>query len=393
MPAAGSHGPLPFPAGPSAHPFHVMAKPGGAGCNLECSYCYYLEKSALYPGRGFPRMSEAVLEAYVRNLIASHPPGAEVVFAWQGGEPALLGLDFYRHGVALQRRHGAGRPIVNTFQSNATLLDDAWARFFAAEGFLLGVSLDGPADLHDRGRRHAGGKPSHGAALRGLERLLAHGVPVNLLACVSAFNAEEPRRVYEFLRDHGAAGGGSEGGAFLQFIPVLELDRDGQPTPWSVGAEDYGRFMVEVFECWRRGDVGRVTVMNIEWALANYLGLPGAVCHHQPLCGRSLAVERNGDVYACDHFVDAAHRLGNATQTPFAALVDGPAQQAFARAKYDTLAAECRRCEVLEHCWGGCPKHRCAWTGRNRLCAGYRHFFRHLAPYLRAMAAQLGPAA
>lgn len=365
-------------------PFHLMAKPAGARCNLACSYCYYLDKAALYPVRPPARMSAAVLERYVQQLLAAHPVGSEVVFSWQGGEPALLGLDFYRQAVTLQRQFGGQHRILNTFQTNGTLLDDDWCRFFAAENFLVGLSLDGPAELHDRYRRHASGRPTHAAVLRALEGLQAHGVEFNLLACVTAHNSAEPLAVYRFLRQVG--------GRFLQFLPVVEPLPDGSGvTPESVPAAAYGEFMATVFDEWARHDIGRVTVLNFDWALANLLGRPGAVCHHQPVCGRSLAVEHNGDVYACDHFVAPAYRLGNLAGQELPDLLDSAPLQAFGRAKLERLPPACRQCEVLGLCWGGCPKHRGlnAASPENYLCAGYAHFFRHALPALHRMAGEI----
>ncbi|MFT3850164.1 MAG: anaerobic sulfatase maturase [Propionivibrio sp.] len=368
----------------SDYPFHVMAKPGGATCNLACRYCYYLDKSALHPSTRFPRMSDAMLERYVANLIASHPEGAEVIFSWQGGEPALLGLDFYRRAVELQRRHAGSRRVENTFQTNGTLLDDDWCRFLVRERFLVGLSLDGPAEIHDIYRRYAGGRASHTAVMRGLHRLQAHGVEFNLLACVHRQSSQHPLAVYDFLRSTGAR--------FIQFIPVVERSPEhDEVTEWSVQADAYGEFMCAVFDHWYERDAGDVVVMNFEWALASFIGLPGAVCHHQPVCGRALAVEHDGRVYACDHFVAPQYRLGNINDDALSALVDAPRQQAFGRSKFDALPASCLRCPVVRACWGGCPKHRfvtdaAAEKPLNFLCAGYKRFFTHVAPALGGLA-------
>lgn len=361
-----------------------MLKPAGAACNLACRYCYYLDKAALYPETRLPRMSDSDLERFVINLIASQPVGAEVVFSWQGGEPALLGIDYYRRAVELQRQHGAGRAIMNAFQTNGTLLDDEWCRFFADQRFLVGLSLDGPAEIHDHYRRYAGGRPSHTKVMDVVRRLQSHAVEFNLLACVNRLSAMHPLAVYEFLRSTGAK--------FIQFIPVVERHLEsGEVTEWSVRPDDYGDFMIAVFDRWVARDSGDLAVMNFEWALANSMGLPGSVCHHQPLCGRSLAVEQNGDVYACDHFVDSDHRLGNACKTPLAKLVDSPSQTRFGRQKIDSLPESCMTCPVLRACWGGCPKHRFGTgengePGLNYLCAGYGQFFNHIAPSLKRLA-------
>ncbi|WP_254602184.1 anaerobic sulfatase maturase [Cupriavidus taiwanensis] len=402
MPTANANRPPPAP-------FHAMAKPSGADCNLDCSYCFYLEKAALYPATGKRRMTDGVLEAYVRAYLAAHPAGAEVVFTWQGGEPTLLGLDFYRRAVAWQQRLRAGRTIRNSFQTNGLLLDDAWCAFFAQHDFLVGLSLDGPADLHDAYRVTAGGQPSHALVLRALGKLQAHGVRYNVLACVNRRSAVEPLRVYEFMRAHGVR--------HIQFIPVVErapaaadsaigltlhgpggkvlaqaLPRaPGSVTEWSVLPADYGDFLNVIFDTWVRRDVGQVHVMTFEWALANYMGEPGAACHHQPTCGRAVAVEHNGDVYACDHYVYPAYRLGNLADTLLAEMVESPNQHAFGQDKLRSLPAQCRGCKMLKGCWGGCPKHRFTTTrdgepGLNYLCEGYFRFFGHVAPYLRAIA-------
>ncbi len=402
MPNASS-----FP--PVADGFHAMAKPSGSDCNLDCEYCFYLEKQALYPDKPKRRMNDEVLAAYVRNYIESRPPGAEIVFTWQGGEPTLLGIDFYRRAFEWQRRLRAGRTIRNTFQTNGLLLDDAWCAFFAEHDCLLGLSLDGPADIHDAYRVSPGGHPSHALVLRALKCLQKHRVRFNVLACVNRCSAREPLRVYEFLRAQGVQ--------YIQFIPVVERLPDahdraigltlkapdgkvlmpalpqaaGQPTEWSVVPADYGDFLNAIFDVWLKRDVGTIHVMNFEWALANYMGRPGAACHHQPTCGRAVVVEHNGDVYACDHYVYPDYRLGNLTTTSLARMLASETQHAFGQDKFDSLPQQCRQCKMLKGCWGGCPKHRFSITrdgepGLNYLCEGYYRFFGHVAPYLRALA-------
>lgn len=381
--------------------FHAMAKPSGSDCNLNCAYCFYLEKQSLYPHASTSscRMSEATLETYIHHYIASVDPKDEVAFTWQGGEPTLLGLDFYRKAVALQAKYGQGRRISNSFQTNGVLLDDEWCQFFVEHHFLIGLSLDGPADIHNEYRVTKGGRPTHKLVMRALQRLQQHGVQYNVLACVNRHSSQEPQRIYDFLVDAGVE--------FIQFIPVIERLADGNTenhgltlhapggeshalTPWSVRADDYGEFLIRVFDCWRTRDVGKVFVMNIEWAFASFVGAPGAVCHHQPTCGRSVVVEHNGDVYACDHYVYPEYLLGNITQNTFAEMIDSTRQEAFGTAKYTSLPTQCRQCEVVKACWGGCPKHRFMTTtdgepGLNYLCSGFRRYFRYLPPYLKAM--------
>ncbi|HFZ8995760.1 TPA: anaerobic sulfatase maturase [Citrobacter freundii] len=380
--------------------FHAMAKPSGSDCNLHCAYCFYLEKQTLYNTVARPRMSEAMLECYVRDYIASVEPESEVAFTWQGGEPTLLGLPFYQRAVDLQKQYGAGRKITNSFQTNGVLLDDAWCEFFARHDFLIGLSLDGPENIHNEYRVTQGGRPTHKLVMRALQRLQQHGVQYNVLACVNRHSAHYPLQVYEFLVASGVK--------FIQFIPVVERlaapdaqqhglvlqspgEACGKLTDWSVVPEDYGRFLCAIFDKWITRDVGNVFVMNIEWAFANFVGAPGAVCHHQPTCGRSVIVEHNGDVYACDHYVYPQFRLGNLYEQNFASMLDSPRQVTFGKDKFATLPEQCRRCSVLRACWGGCPKHRFALTqegkpGLNYLCAGLRAYFQHVPPYLKAMA-------
>ncbi|HZU63782.1 MAG TPA: anaerobic sulfatase maturase [Novosphingobium sp.] len=390
----------------AAAPFHLMAKPSGPQCNLDCTYCFYLEKEALFAERKQARrMSAEALEAYVRQTIAATPRQAPVQFTWQGGEPALLGIDFYRQAVALQKRHGAGRAIENSFQTNGTLIDAEWARFFAEQGFLVGLSLDGPASVHDRYRRYANGKPSHAQVMAALRHLQAAGVAYNVLACVDAHSSQAPLEVYRFLRDEAQV-------EFVQFTPVVErvagaqaaaqglalngpgAAADAAVAPFSVAPAAWGQFLNAVFDEWRQHDVGRVFVMNFEWTLAAHLGAPGVVCHHQPVCGRALVAEHNGDVYACDHFVYPEYKLGNLASDSLVAMVDGARAQAFGKAKYETLPGQCRACPHLGACWGGCPKHRFATTaagepGLNYLCEGFTLYLSHTAPVIARLGAAI----
>ncbi len=388
--------------------FHAMAKPSGSNCNLRCAYCFYLEKAALYPGAPYRpcRMDGALLEAYVRDYIASIQEEDDVAFTWQGGEPTLLGLDFYRRAVELQERYGQGRRITNSFQTNGLLLDDSWCTFLARHDFLVGLSLDGPEDIHNEYRLTAAGRPSHHLVMRALRLLRRHGVRHNVLACVNRRSSGEPLRVYQFFRDEGVE--------FVQFMPVVERDAGpresaaglrlhgpngpeappGAPvdvTSWSVPPEAYGRFLTDIFDHWVRRDVGKMFVMNFEWALANFMGRPGASCHHRPTCGRSVVVEHNGDVYACDHYVYPQYRLGNLLEQSFASMLDTPDQERFGTDKYTALPRQCKQCPVLKGCWGGCPKQRFMQSdegepGLNYLCPSYRHFFRHIAPSMSGMA-------
>lgn len=402
-----------MPNGPSADGFHLMAKPSGPSCNLDCAYCFYLEKETLFPTRATRRMSPDILEAYTRNIIASTPAGMPVTFAWQGGEPTLLGIGFYERALELQLRHGAGRQIENSFQTNGTLIDEDWARFLAENRFLVGLSLDGPAGIHDRFRRYRSGAPSHHLVMAALERLQRHGAAYNVLACVDHNSSHHPLKIYRFLKAQGVE--------FIQFTPVVERlagrsyaaagfdlegparaggeDEDAAPdaprlAPFAVLPRDWGRFLTTVFDEWRRHDVGRMFVMNFEWSLAGLMGAPGVVCVHQKDCGRALIAEHDGDVYSCDHFAYPEYRLGNLATQSIAAMVDSARQQAFGRAKSETLPDQCRSCRNLALCWGGCPKHRFLVTrereaGLSYLCKGYMHYLDHVTPWLQSLAALL----
>lgn len=363
--------------------FHVMAKPHGPVCNLDCSYCFYLDKEALYDRGARLVMSDDLLASFTRQYIdAQRVP--EVTFAWQGGEPTLLGLEFFRKAVALQREHArAGMAVANAFQTNGVLLDDAWCRFFAEHRFLVGLSLDGPRELHDAGRVDKGGRPTFDRVLGALRLLQRHRVDSNVLCVVSRANAGHPREVYRFFK--------REGVTFIQFIPAVGRTPDGAPTPWTVDAEAWGEFLSGVFDEWVRQDVGRVYVQHFDVALEAWAGMTPSLCVHAPTCGNCLAVEHNGDLFACDHYVTPDHFLGNVAETRLTDLVASPFQRGFGRDKRDRLPRQCRECDVRFACNGGCPKDRFLTTadgepGLNQLCAGYKRFFTHVAPAMRAMA-------
>lgn len=358
-----------------------MAKPAGPACNLRCDYCFYLEKDSLFAPRQPRRMDDATLEAFVRQYIEAQP-GDRVVFSWQGGEPTLLGVDWYRRALALQRRLGRGRRIENTLQTNGTLLDDEWGRFLKENGFLVGISIDGPPALHDRSRVDAKQRASSRRVLRGLAVLQRHGVPFNTLTCVSAANAGSPLEVYRYLKEIGSR--------HLQFIPVVE-QAPGQPgtvTPQSVTGEQWGRFLTTVFDEWVRSDVGEVYVDMFELSLAKWLGVAGGVCVHAPTCGDALAIEHDGSVYSCDHYVDLEHRLGSIHERSLAQLASGAQQTKFGQDKSHRLPQACYACPVLFACNGGCPRHRFAGAdgGHNHLCEGYRAYFTHVDAVMQSMA-------
>jgi uncharacterized protein len=357
--------------------FQIFAKPAGAACNLDCRYCYYLDKAALYPDSPNPRMPEALLEEYIRQHIDASP-GPDVTFSWHGGEPTTLGLDYFRRIVALQARHRPpGWTIRNGIQSNGILLDDEWCRFLASERFHVGLSLDGPAELHDAYRLTRGGQPTHARVMRGWECLQKHAIESDIVCVVHNLNARQPLSVYRFFRSIGCRS--------LGFLPVVD------PTcPQTVPADDYGTFLCRIFDEWAARDVGRMMVQIFDEAARPALGIEHSLCVFRETCGQIPVLEHTGDLYPCDHYVDAEHRLGNITETELSALIESPAQRAFGDAKRDALPQHCRQCEVLEYCHGGCPKYRFIKTpdgepGLNYLCAGLKRFFLHARPTIERL--------
>jgi len=383
-------------------PFHIMTKPIGPICNLDCKYCFYLEKEKLYPGTKKWEMSGEVLERYVREYVAAQP-GDEVHFAWQGGEPTLLGLEFFRRVVELQRKFAGGKRIANALQTNGVLIDDAWGEFLAEHGFLVGVSIDGPRELHDCYRIDKGQAPTFDRVIRGIAKLKQHGVDFNTLTVVHRRNSEYPVEVYRFLKEIGSG--------FIQFIPIVErkaADSDenelvlikpsfesaAEVTEWSVEPDAYGRFLSRIFDEWVKKDVGRVFVQLFDVALESWMGMEASLCVFRRTCGSALAMEHTGDLYSCDHYVYPENRLGNIMETALEKLIDLPEQKAFGQAKLESLPKMCRSCEVRFACNGECPKHRFLTTpegepGLNYLCAGYMHFFKHIGPYMEFMAGEL----
>lgn len=392
----------PVETGPAplfSRPFHVVAKPVGAACNLSCQYCYYLEKEALHPAGGPARMDEAVLERFVADYIALAPAGGEVVFSWQGGEPTLAGVAFYERVVELQRRHAAGRRVTNALQTNGTLLDDAWGELLRREGFRVSVSLDGPAELHDTYRRDRGGQPTHARTMAGIETLRRHGVDFDTVTVVNRANAEKPLAVYRFLRETGSRQ--------LNFVPLVERtagpaekslhlklaappkatdprnDRDHMLTLWSVRPAQFGEFLCLVFDEWVRRDVGRIAVRLFDSTLTQWMGGEATECAHAAECGRGVALEHDGSVYACDHYVYPEYRLGNVRDAGLAPLLDSVRLEGFSLAKTGMLPRQCRECPVCFACQGGCPKHRFMHTadgeaGLNYLCQAYKQFFHYV---------------
>ena len=417
---SGSNDPVSDPAGTSqpvltmagAPPaFHVMAKPTGAICNLDCEYCFFLSKEMLYPGSRF-RMAAELQETYLRQLLEAHARAPEVVVAWQGGEPTMMGLDFFRRSIEVQRKYAKpGQRVLNTLQTNGTLLDDAWGEFLKDNGFLVGISIDGPRELHDAYRVDKGGKPTFDRVMRGLSVLKRHEVDWNVLTTIHAVNGDHGGEVYRFQRDE-------LGATFIQYIPIIERATEttlpiadagwgdrvrGRPlytqegnlvTHRSVGPGQYGRFLIDVFEEWVRRDIGTVYVQMFDTALASWYGEPAGMCVHAKICGLQLAIEHTGDLYSCDHFVEPGYLLGNIKDKHMLELVASPQQKKFGQDKLDTLTQFCLDCDVRFACNGGCPKDRFATSpygepGQHYLCPGYKAFFHHVRRPMEIMAGLL----
>ena len=387
--------------------FHLLAKPAGATCNLDCKYCFFLSKDQLYPNER-TRMSDEVLEAYIRQRL-SQPNEPEINIAWQGGEPTIMGLEFFERAVALTEKYRKPeQQILHTLQTNGLLLDDRWCAFLKQHNFLVGLSIDGPREMHDAYRVDKRGGGSFDLVMRAWDRLQRHGVDCNVLCTVHTANADHPVEVYRFFRDEMGAG-------FLQFIPIVERatpellaaanagwsDRPGgerplyrqrgsQVTDRSIGAEQFGEFLCAIFDEWVTRDVGKLFVQTFDVALGSWLGQHN-LCIFSPTCGDALALEHNGDVYSCDHYVEPDYLLGNIKDTHMMELVASERQRAFGQKKFDSLPKYCRDCEVLFACFGECPRNRFIETpdgepGLNFLCAGYKRFFKHIDPSMRIMA-------
>ena len=366
--------------------FHVMTKPIGPICNLDCEYCFYLDKEKLYPETQSFRMNDAILENYVKQYIEAQEVN-EVTFAWQGGEPTLMGVDFFRQAIRYQQKYRRpGMQIQNSFQTNATLLNDEWGEFFKRNKFLIGVSIDGPPEIHDKYRYDKRGRPSSDQVIQGLHILQEHKVDYNVLCVVNKHNAEYPKEVYNYFKELGAE--------FMQFIPAVENFGGKNVSPRSVTARQYGKFLCTIFDEWVVDDIGRIFVQIFDIALEAWLGYTPSLCIFNETCGDALAIEHNGDLYSCDHFVTSDYHVGNIADNTIAEMVDSPFQRKFGTDKRDTLPEYCRSCEVKFVCNGGCPKNRFIKTptgedGLNYLCAGYKQFFNHIDEPMKMMAAAL----
>jgi uncharacterized protein len=387
--------------------FHLLVKPTGAVCNLDCQYCFFLSKEVLYPNSQF-RMTDDLLKIYIRQILDAQPT-LEVSINWQGGEPTLMGLDFFKRSVEYAEKYKKpGQTLLHTIQTNGTKIDDEWASFFKQNNFLVGLSLDGPKELHDVYRVNKGGQGSFDQVLRGWEILKKHDVDVNILCTVNAANGDHPLEVYHFFRDELNA-------QYMQFIPIVERattetlalanqgwsEHPGTDRPLytqsgdlvterSVKPDQFGPFLIAIFDEWIKSDVGKVFVQSFDTALANWLGQP-SLCIYQRTCGESLVLEHNGDLYSCDHFVEPAFLLGNIKKTHMIDLVSSDQQHKFGQDKFDTLPQYCRECEVLVACYGECPRNRFinapdGESGLNYLCASYKQFFNHIDQPMRMMA-------
>jgi len=380
-----------------------MSKPAGPDCNLDCTYCFYLEKEAMFQEQKVHRMSDEVLETYIKQYCESQNT-PEVLFAWQGGEPTLMGIEFFEKAVALQKKYSAGRPVQNALQTNGILIDNDWCKFLAKEKFLIGLSIDGPRHIHDKFRVDRGGKPTFDRVIKSLKLMKAHRVEFNTLTCVTRQSAKHAVEIYDFLK--------STGSTFLQFIPIIERkpndeaallglklalppdlaadDTDENVMPWTVQPKQYGQFLIDIFDEWVRRDVGLIFVQMFDVMLNAWMGMPPPLCIFSEKCGSAMIIEYNGDIYSCDHFVYPDYNLGNILETPMSELAQTEKQIQFGDDKLDKLPKKCLSCDVRFACNGECPKHRFMYTtngepGLSWLCEGYKMFLHHIDPYMKTM--------
>jgi len=381
--------------------FSIMAKPIGPKCNLNCTYCYYLEKKELYPDTSNFKMSDEILGLFIKNYIQEQK-ATTIVFTWQGGEPTLLGVDYFRKAIAFQKKYTGSKTIENSFQTNGSLITNEWCEFFVENNFLIGVSIDGPEDLHNHYRKFASGKPSFKDVMKGIELLKKHKVEFNTLSVVNNYNAQHPIEVYNFLKKIGST--------YLQFIPIVErraldennvlklvnpeYDGEAEVTEWSVKPKEYGVFLNAIFDEWVRNDVGKYYVQIFDVTLGNWYGDPPGLCVFAETCGMAAVMEHNGDVYSCDHFVYDEHYIGNIAEQSLGDMLKSNKQFKFGLDKRDKLPIYCKRCEFRFACHGECPKHRFMTApngekGLNYLCEAYKMFFGHVKPYMNFMMKEL----
>lgn len=382
--------------------FNIIAKPAGSACNLQCIYCFYLEKEALYPATRNFEMPYEVLDLFIKQKIETSE-SKEVSFAWQGGEPTMLGLTYFENIVSLQKKYANGKPIANAFQTNGILLNDDWCEFFSKENFLVGISIDGPQYIHDKYRITRHGASTFDKVLHSIGLLKKHEVQFNTLTAVQRHNSYKAIEVYDFLKETGSG--------FMQFIPIVErvagnlsgssaslvspsYRGDAWIANWSVEPAQYGHFLTSIFDKWVRNDVGKVFIQLFDVALEVWIGLPSSLCFYGKTCGNAPIIEHNGDIYSCDHYVYPENKLGNINEYSLHQLVYSSKQEIFGNAKSDQLPNHCRKCNVRFICNGECPKHRFMMTnegeyGLNYLCRGYKQFFQHIDPYMKFMASEL----
>lgn len=389
---------------PRVHGAHIMVKPAGAFCNLNCTYCFYLEKLNFYDHHSLEIMSIPLLDQFIREYCQLNKKLPEVQFVWQGGEPMLAGLSFYEAAVEFQKRYAKGRTILNSLQTNGILLDDSWCRFLKKNCFSVGISLDGPSEITNIHRKDKSGGPAFDKIMAGIRLLQEYDIPYTVLACVTKDSCRNPLEIYHFFKEAGIR--------HIQFSPVVERIatdeerqlglRHGSPsyiseyqdlstvTDWSVLPSAYGTFLNTIFDCWSQEDVGKFYVQNFEWALASWMGLPSSVCIFSQSCGACGILEHNGEVYSCDHYMYPEYRLGNLKDSSLEELVRSPQQARFACQKTD-LSERCSRCNVRFACQGECPRHRFVPSPygncfESYLCRDYQKFFRHIHPKIKAMA-------
>lgn len=383
--------------------FHILAKPIGPRCNLDCDYCFYTEKSELFSKADSFKMSELVLETYIKNYIQSQSI-PEIQFVWQGGEPTLLGIDYFKKIIQYQCKYADGKTIINTIQTNGSLINEEWCRFIKTNNILMGISIDGPEVINDFYRKDLKGQPTAKRVINAIELFNKHEIQYNALVCVTHASAKKGLEIYNFLKEIGVK--------YIQFTPIVErtantsetqiglkhaapahekqAQRHHQTTSFSVLKGEYGDFLIEIFDQWVRNDVGTIFIMNFEWALECWLGLPSTVCIFSKTCGKALAIEHNGDLFACDHYVYPEYKLGNILKDTLRDIIDAPKQVAFGTEKYDGLPNQCQKCEVKFACNGECPRHRFENTsdgeyGLNYLCTDYKKYFHHIHPYMKVM--------
>lgn len=390
---------------PFAKPLYVMLKPVGSKCNLDCDYCYYLEKENLYKKKN-QVMSEELLERFIKQYIDSQTM-PDIMFTWHGGETLMRPLSFYKKAVELQKKYANGRNIDNSIQTNGTLLNDEWCKFFKENNFLVGISIDGPKDFHDEYRRDKMGRPSFHRVMKGIELLKKHEVEFNCMAVVNDYNVDYPLEFYRFFKDIGCQ--------YIQFTPIVERlrkkdhadnisllklatakegDHEADLAPYTVPADKWGDFLCTIFDEWVKEDVGKIFIQIFDSTLANWVGENPSVCTMTKTCGHAGVMEFNGDVYSCDHFVFPEYRLGNIYNETLTSMMYSDEQQTFGNDKFDKLPQQCRECDVLFTCYGECPKNRFIKdkygnTGLNYLCKGYYKFFNHVMPYMDFMKKEL----